>query len=245
MGKVRPEDKELETGLMDDFDGTIVDVRFEEPRAEYAAISGTSDPVLTLTLESPEMNTPIEQTYSIGAAKQWQVSRGGKEVISAKNPDTHRFNRNCRAGVLVDSLCEVVGSGDKQKGQDALFDRVKNDRYMTEAEFYIGLSCHWLRKPLSTVGGETRDVLMPCAYLGEAPVSGKKTSTPVEVSEEDEQSIIAIALGKNEVGFRSAAIRELKGKNALLNLIINKDLIKKLVDEGKLTVDDGGLYALP
>ena len=240
MEKVTLEDMELETGLADDFDGAITDACFEV-REQYAAISGTQDPMLILTLESPELDSSAETAFYTGAAKQWEIGKGGQEITSAKNPDSHRFNMNSRAGTLVSRMFQLVGEGDKKKGQEFF---LAKGHYMTEAPFYTGLSFHWKREKMSTVGGETRDVLMPNAFLGEVKRAPKGKTAVAEVSEEDIVRIQVLAEGKTERELKSACLKELdlKDNKVLMNKIFNKGLLKNLEAEGKLTVGPDGKY---
>ena len=50
MPKVRPEDRDLGSGLADDFDAAITDVTFGV-KERYAELSGSQDPMGILTLE--------------------------------------------------------------------------------------------------------------------------------------------------------------------------------------------------
>lgn len=237
MGKTR-EDYELETGLANDFDGTITDVYFGAPRKEYAELGGTSEPGLYLILETPDLEQPVEQWYSCGAAKQWQVGRGGKEITSAKSPDSHRFNMNSRAGVIVARMFELVGEGDKKKGQEFF---LKRDRYMTESEFFTGLSFHWLREPLKTVSGESRDVLMPNKYLGEAVPAVKKAEVPTE---DLDAVLISLAEGKVARELKQAAMKDEKisASKDYLNEVIKGTKLTELEKLGKLVKSPEGRY---
>ena len=237
MPKVKQEDLDTETGLADDFDAAITDAWFDVPRAEYAARSGTKDPMLMLHLEGPDLEKPIDQPFSIGAAKQWQLTRNGKEVVSGKNPDAHSFTKGSRGGDLVDRMLTLVGGGDKAKGQKFFLGR---DRYMTESEFYSGLNFHWKREEKSTVGGEKRDVLMPVVFHGEATGAAKApTAAP---SDEKVAKIIELAEGKTDRELRQAVLNAFKGDDAFLNEVFTKDLVGKLVEQGKLTKGPGGKF---
>ena len=234
MPKIKEGDYDLETGLFDDLDGTITGAWFGPPTGEYAVRSGSTDPVLTLSLTSDGLEKPMEQTYSIGAAKQWQVAGGGKEVISGKSPENHRFNLNTRAGALVSRMISLVGEGDRAKGQ-AFFKA--RDCYMTEAGFYLGLAFHWKREPLpvvSSIPGEaktTSDVLLPVAYLGVVKAAAAGGDDTLE-------RLIALAEGKTEREVRQALTKDpgLKDNKDLMHQIFNKGLLAQLVKDGKLVV---------
>ena len=240
MVKTR-EDYELETGLADDFDGVIID-GFFEVNPQYSEISGTTDPMLTLAIESPDLEQPAETRYSCGGAKQWQIGRGGQEITSARNPDSHRFNMSSRAGVLVSRLFSLVGNGDKAKGQDFFIAR---DRYMTEGAFYIGLNCHWKREPLKTVGGEPRDVLMPDKYLGEVSPGKKAASTVAEAPTEDlDDIVIGLASGKTEREVKMKAMKEdkLKANEVYMRELISGNKLEQLEDAGKIAKGPDGKF---
>lgn len=246
------EDMGLDSGLADDFDGAIASAFFEV-NTQYAEIAGVQDPMLTLVLDSPDFEDSAEQRYSCGAAKQWQIGRGGQEITSAKTPNSHRFNMSSRAGGLVSRMFELIGNGDKAKGQEFF---VARDRYMTEGEFYNGLNFHWKREPMKTVSGESRDILMPMTYLGEvapgntspsaksstAPtVSTASTSTTV-VADDLDAIVIGIASGKDARGVKIAAMKEekLKANDAYMKDLISGSKLADLEKAGKLTKGPDG-----
>lgn len=233
--KLTRDDMELGTGLADDFDGTIVDAWFEV-KEKYAEIAGASDPMLILSIDSPESEKPIETAYSTGAAKQWEIGRGGKEITSMKSPDVHRFTMSARAGELVGRLFELVGEGDRAKGQDFF---ARRGYWMSEAEFYPGLSFHWKREPKKTVSGEERNILMPTVFLGEAKVKAKKAVA----SEEDIERIVILSKGKTEDELKRAILKdkELKDNKPLMNEVF-KDFLTILEKEDRLTKDPSGRY---
>lgn len=242
MPKVTQEDMELESGLVNDFDGTIVDANFGI-NEQYAAISGTSDPMLLLKLSSPDFENPIEQGWSCGAAKQWEVIRDGKEVVSGVNPNVHRFNMNSRAGKLVTAMFQTIGGGDLKKGQQHF---LKKDRYMTEGEFYTGDTYHWLRVKMDTVGGDTKDVLMPVAYIGSSKVAGKtivakKETAAMAFDEGLLQTAIKEASGKSVKELKQAIVKKadksLTGYNAFIKAVLSGSVIEQLKTEGKVVVD--------
>jgi hypothetical protein len=249
MPKVRPEDMDLDSGLADDFDSVILDAYFGV-KADYDAVVGTSVPMLILCHENPnDPAKPFEQAYSLGAAKQWAIVKDGKEVVSDKSPDSHKFNMNSRAGEVVGRLFELAGKGNKGEGQKVFVGR---DYYMTESSFYIGADCHWKREKRSTVGGGTSDVLLPTEFRGFKTVAtgtaGKASpkaagkAVAVEASEQDTEIITKLAEGKDERGLKQACLKEFKGRNDLLNLIINKGLLAELEKDGKLVKGPDGRF---
>ena len=258
MPRTSRDDMELESGLASDFDGAIALVKFGV-RDEYAAVVGNSDPMLLLSIDATEaLGTYIEQAYSLGGAKQWRVEKGGSSIVSDKTPDSHRFNLACRAGQLVAKMIETVGAGDRTKGQEFF---LKRDHYMTEAEFYAGLRFHWKRVPLPTVGGETRDVLLPEKFLGEvgapalsisgsgatvvtAPAATAPAAIVTGYSEELIDKLVDLCSGKTEREVKLALIKDevMKKQADLVNSVFNKGLLKELGQAGKLVLGPDGKY---
>ena len=250
MPKTR-EDYNLETGLADDFDGAITDAFFEV-NVRYAEVSGTADPMLTIVIETDSIEQPVENRYSCGGAKKWQISRNGKEVISGKNPDSHGFVRTSRAGAMVDRMFELVGGGNKEKGV-AFFQA--RDRYMTEGEFYTDLNFHWKREPMKVVGSsDTRDILMPSVFLGEVgkkTVSAKTgitttTTTTTAATSDDELDNILIELvsGKTEKEVKVAATRndKLRASTDYMRNLISGTKLTDLEKSGKIGKGPDGKY---
>ena len=151
------EDFQPEVGLADDFDGVVSDAYFAiDP--DYSRVSAKETPMLFLKITSPQFEPPAIAKFSTGEKKGWQVVDNGAEVISTTDPDSHKFNINSRAGQVVDRMLTLLGSGNREKGAEVLRAR---GFAMTQGAFYVGFSTHWKREKLSTVGGESRDVLMP------------------------------------------------------------------------------------
>ena len=229
MPKLKEGDLEPESGLADDVDAAIVSVRFDV-RREYEEKSGSSDPMLLLMLQGPELDQPIEQAYSIGGVKRWEAQSGGRVVVSAKQPDSHRWNAKSRAGELVERMFALIGGGDRKKGQE--FFRAR-DHYMTEADFYTGLNFHWKREKKSTVGGEEREILMPVAYLGEVKATAGVAAPSLSDATD---KLVVLAVGKTEREVKAALLKEpdLRDNTALLNEVFNKNLLGRLEVEGRL-----------
>ena len=240
MVKPTRQDMELESGLADDFDGVISHAYFGI-KERYDAIAGTSEPKLVFALDGEELEQPQEVAYNTGAAKQWEVVRDGAEIVSGKNPDAHAFNMNSRAGGVVARMFNLVGAGDRAKGQDFF---VARGHYMTQAAFYDGLKFHWKREEMTTVGGDKKQVLMPVSYLGEVAAKGKKDGViPTEAIDK----IVALADGKTEKELKQAIVKDpvLSKVAGLVNQVLNKGLLKTLETENKLTksADDAtGVY---
>ena len=251
MPKTR-DDFQLDSGLASDFDGTIVEVVFQEPSSDYQRVSKSKDPVLTLLIESPDFERPIEQGYSIGSAKQWDAVKDGHEVVSGRNPDSHTFNMNSRAGVLVERMLNLTGEGDREKGIDFF---IKRDAWMTQSSFYKGLTFHWTREKMKTMPDDQGnvkevDVLLPSIYLGESKTETKASAGAASASGNgDLDKVLAgltsdkdgNSLGLDEKGLRLAAAKNttLKANPKYLREVINGPKIKELEDTGEIVRVDG------
>ena len=243
MAKLKPEDLEPTTGLADNFVGTITGAYFEV-KESYAARSGTNDPMLNLVLVGPDIQGGMEQGYSIGTG--WEVVRDGLEVVSTRDPDVHRWNRNTRSMALVGRMMTLVGGGDRAKGQE--FFREK-DIYMTEAEFYQGLTFRWRRESLPTADGGTSDVLLPVQLISEglgAPKPGAtKPGAPKPksiVSDDDLAQLVELAQGKTEREIKIALTRTPGVSDVLKDAVFNKGLLKSLEEQGTLAREPGGKF---
>ena len=228
------DDFELEVGLADDFDGVIADAYFGT-KAEYAAKTGSQDPMLILAFDSPDLEQSFEQAYSLGSKRGWETGKGGKEVISSVKPEAHRFNMNSRGGELVGRMVQLIGAGDKAKGQDFF---VQRGFTMNQAGFYTGLNFHWKREKRPTVGGTESDVLLPVAYLGIAV--GKATPTADDVV----KALLDLAAGKTERELKQAILKDgnLSKNEDLKNRVFNKGLLADLVTQGKLVLGPDGKF---
>ena len=236
---MKPEDFDLDSGLANDFDAAITDVWFDKPSEQYAAKSGgASDPRTYLKLESSDLTAPIEQSYSTGTARQWQVVKNGAELVSGKDANLHRFVSNSRTGTLVERMITLIGKGDKKKGQEFFIQR---GYFMTQREFYVGLNFHWMREKQPTLDGES-EVLLPVAYLGEVAVKAKDATPSASASsDEDTADLIALAIGKTEQQIKRTVVTDpaFKGKDSLKRAVLNQGLLAELVKQGKLALVDG------
>lgn len=236
------QDMELTTGLASDFDGSITKAPFGV-RDEYAEIAGTTDPMLLLEISSPEFDQPVPQAYSLGGKQQWEAQKGGTEVISGVNPNLRGFNMNSRAGTLVNRMYQLVGAGNRDAGKDYFANK---GFYMTQSVFYEGENFHWAREKMATVGGDTRDVLMPTIYLGSTKKAAKPGAEAADIPAADIDALVKLADGKTLVEAKTALVRspELKLKKTLLTAVVQGKLLEKLVEQGKLTEIDGKLIAV-
>jgi len=240
-------------GLYDDFDAQIVDIRFDFPRGEYqsAVLAGDkereSSPHIFLTLESPELSRNIDQNYSIGGKKGWEIGQDGASVTSKVNPENHQFHMSSFGGKLFTRMSEVIGKGDIKTGQQFLIQR---GFFMTEAGMYIGLNFHWKREKLPQANStKTSDVLMPVAFLGDTIVPDGKAPTGAAVDDDAIIMLVALATGvtdgvpKNDMGLKTAILKsDLKDNKKLITQVFNQGLLDTLVKEGRMARDSDGKF---
>ena len=241
-------------GFLDNVDGDIVDATFEIAGGKYAdqVMMGGSDAkppvVITLTVESPDLERPATQSYSVGSPDIWEIVDGGKSIIN-KNPDKHSFRKGSMAWHLVEAMMAANGDGDLDKGQEFF---VKRDRYMTESDFYTALSYHWAVTEIKTEIAKDRVVIsrppLPDKFLGETTSKkgkdGKAGATSVAIDELD-LILIANATGKTDKELKSFAVRnaDIKANDAYVKAVISGKKLKELEDTGELTKDpDTGQY---
>ena len=231
-------DYELSFGLVSDFDGEITAAEFGV-NANYAEAAGKDIPGLTITIDSPDLGQEMSQFYSIGDPEKWEISDDGTEVTFTPKPDAHRFNMNSRGGQLVSAMFESAGGGDKKKGQEFF---LKRDFWMTQAGFFVGTNWHWerveMKNPLQPDRAPS-SVLVPVALLSETKKTGSKVKGGAD--DADIARIIELAEGKTERELKQAVVNEFKGK-PIVNEVLNKGLIKKLVDSAKLALGPDGKF---
>lgn len=234
------------SGLLDDFDGVITGGYFGVKKEYADKVAGTEPPVMhLLVIETAELEKPIEQGYSVGSAKGWQVADGGSRVVSAKNPDLHVFHYLSRAGMLFDRICTLVGEGDKVKGQDFFIGR---GHMMTDGDIYMGLNFHWKRESMKTVEeGKTSDVLLPAVYLGEAKGGSVAGVTTVEEDAALDAIVVEIATGKTErelkiVAMKHKVLGEKDKHIAYMRTLVSGPKLADLERDGKLTKGPDGKY---
>lgn len=239
--------------FLDDVDGDITDTEFHIATGDYADKilmgGGDAKPSLgvTLTIESPELERPASQFYSIGSADLWEIADDGKSITNTKNPGRHSFRKGSIAWVLVEAMFLAAGDGDISKGQDII--GINRDKYMTQADFYTGTSWHWVAKPItSNIAGKTvsSNPRVPEKFLGETKPAGKEAAPVAEVKDENlDAIIIEKATGKTERELKSFAVRnsDIKANDAYMKAIVSGKKLKELEDAGLLTKDpDTGTY---
>ena len=230
--------------FLDNVDGDTGNAEFTIATGDYAdkvmmSGGGAKPPVvLKLTIESPELDRPAVQSYSVGSQEIWDILDGGRAIQNIKNPDRHLFRKGSRAWTLAEAMMTAVGNGDLAKGQDFF---IKRDTYMTEAKFYEGLSFHWATKSLDTVGGEKTNTPLPETFLGEAKATGKAAPAPVATVEDEalDALIVEASPDKTERELKSFAVRNptIKANDAYMKAVVSGKKLKQLEEAGLLTMD--------
>lgn len=230
-------------GFLDKVPGDVVEATFEIASGKYAdqVMLGGKDSkpplVLTLTIESPELEKPAQQSFSVGNAELWEIIDGGKAVINIKDGDKHRFRQGSMAGTLVEYMMKAVGDGDMDKGQSFFIER---GHFMTSADFYTGLAWQWeVQEIKRDIGGRevTSRPPLPMKYLGAS--SSGVASAPAADFDELDALLIANASGKDEKDLRSWAVRNqaIKANTPYMTMIVNGSRVKELEAKGDLTRD--------
>jgi len=242
-------------GFLDGIPGDIIDAEFTIASGEYAdkMLLGDSKAkpgiMLSLTVESPKLEKPASQGFSVGSQEQWEIVDNGKSITNLKNADKHTFRDGSIAMELVKAMALALGSGDMEKGQDEF---VKREHYMTEAAFYTGLSFDWEVKTITrTINGKevTSKPPLPAKFLGATAATAKKStakpssgSSSTSVSDEALDTIIIDnAAGKNDRELKSFAVRQdaIKENDAYMKAVVSGKRLKELEEAGKLTKDPG------
>ncbi len=260
-------------GFLDGIDGDIVDVKFAIATGEYAdkIMMGGGDAkppvVMIITVESPELEKPAVQSFSVGSSELWEVSDDEKSIKNVKNPDKHGFRKGSRAYSLIESMFLSVGgaspedieevltdtkSGKKllaemEKGQDFF---IKRDAYMTEAKFAEGLSFSWATMKLPTaVEGKTSNAPFAVKFLGDKKVAVKGKAAPAKVEKKADTTSSATdvldailaenASGLTDTGIKGFAVRnpEIKKDTAYLKAVVSGEVLKRLENSGKIVKD--------
>lgn len=165
---------ELETGLINDVDGYIVNPRFGE-KEEYAAkvkealgagaVKQAPPLMFLIDLENSEGEYLGSQGYSVGTG--WIVSEDG---LSISHPTRRNVVKSCIYGQLQHQVVKALGVDMSKYGKP------------TEAKSWDGLGFHWKQQEHATLTeGEAKSALMPTEFLGEK-VMEKKPEVPAAAS---------------------------------------------------------------
>lgn len=158
---------DTETGLPDDFEGTIVAAEFDTP-ANYG--DGTM-PVLVMTLD-----TPIQQfTQFVSIGDGWSILDGGARV---EHKAKRGFQQNSYMGRVIDRMVKELG----------MLELLRERGEAWEAAAWVGLKLHWKRETHEYgTGLEAREHLMPVEFLGVEEVSGAKAKPKSDEDEDEDE----------------------------------------------------------
>jgi len=282
MGKTRREDFMGDSGgFLDGVRGVVIDAKFEIASGAYAdkmaadnetagATTEAKKPpvVLTLTVESDELEKPATQSWSVGGQDIWDIQEGGKVIVNKKNPDKHIFRNGSNAYDLIEGMALAIGSKGKpfangddygaviEEGQKLFGER---DFYVTESGFYLGFDFTWAQETIEkTIGKTVRSIRVniPKIYHGVADKTA--ASAPVKVANkqvktgpvDEEEAILDKLLmdnatGKTEKQLKSWAVKQdaIKANDAYMKKITSGEKTAQLAAAGKLILDDSdGTY---
>lgn len=203
------EDWETGSGLPDDFDGWIVNPRFDTKEA-YQAAAGSDELAVQFICDMVDaegnMITGEDYPPSYSCGKGWDLkekhpSRPGYGVI--ERPNNPRIIRSSVYGQLIDTCTKELKVTMAEFGSPR------------RAASWDGLGFHWKSKPHVTVkrddsdeGKVLRDALMPTSFLGKrANLSSPKpqaASAPTELITE----LASWAKSMDVTDFQKAAIKK-------------------------------------
>ena len=259
---VTAEDASPEEGFQTDYRGKTIDAYFGSPPAQYTAQGFADDPWLWIVVEDEDGVVQRPEGYTLGAGKKWQITRDGHEVISQKQPDSHRFNRSSKVISLVDAITDLAGKGDKVAGEKAFL--IDRHIFMTDAEAYIGIASHWATTETSTPDAEKKtSAILPTDFLtfvGGTPAPAAKAATPATKQTAipaatpasngiDVDAILAFADGKTYPDLKKLGMKTWgpNGSNTdldIMNFILDPANMKALEGQGKLMKDAEGVFVV-
>ena len=246
-------------GFLDGVSGDIVKAIFELASGKYAdqVMMGGGNAklpvVLTLTIESPDLEKPAVQSFSVGSSEIWEIVNDGKSISNIKSPEKHSFRKGSLSWHLVEAMMAAVGDGDMDKGQEFFVNR---DKYMTESAFFTGLSFDWEVKEIQMEIGKDKKLItsrppLPVKFLGEVGKATKaaskteKAGTPAPADAVLDKLLIENAGGKSEKDLKTFAVHsaEIKKNEAYLKSVISGKKMRELENAGALIKDpDTSLY---
>lgn len=214
---------ETESGLPDDFEGTIVAAKFDRP-ASYA--SGEAE-VLVLSLDTALRQ--LDTFVSIGSG--WSIKDDGQRVEHAEGKG---FQESSVYGRMINRCAKELGMLDllQARGED------------TNAGVWVGLKFHWKQEKQEfgpTVG--EKEHLMPVAFLGEVEITEEqakgaepKEETPPAADAAAEKKALLklkkVAKAADDVGtFQEEAIDVEDLTAELLDRLLDDDAAEELYGE--------------
>lgn len=246
-------------GFLDNVSGEITKAVFELATGKYAdqIMMGGGNaklPVmLTITVDSPDLEKPAMQSYSVGGSDVWDIVGDGKSIVNIKTPEKRSFRKGSMAWRLVEAMMESVGEGDIDKGQVFFIGR---GHYMTDAAFFTGLNWQWEVKEFKIEigsGANKKEITsrppLPAKYLGatqaEESKASKSTAAPVAGSDALDKILVENASGKSEKELKTFAVHnpEIKKNDAYIKGVVSGKKLKELEGAGTLVKDpDTNLY---
>lgn len=196
---------ETESGLPDDFEGTVVAAKFDTP-ADY--VQGTMI-VLVLAIDTPLRQ--MQQYVSIGAG--FSIQDDGRRVVHEEGKG---FQQNSYYGRIIERCAKDLGMMDllQGRGED------------TDAQVWVGLRFHWKREKHEFGSGlEEREHLMPVAFLGEVEISEAQAAGAASGTGEE-----AAPAGSADEK-KAAKKAEVKAKSDLKDIAIEADDVATFQDK--------------
>lgn len=148
----------LSSGLIDDFDGTVSEAYF----GTDAAYNNGDTVLLVLELSTDDPDHP-QETVKLSTGTGWTIEGQGASIVS-ESGKARSFNKNSRVGQVIAAALNI-GAGDAMRAKGTPM----------EASTWAGLSFHWNRVELVGFNGETKEALLPTAFLGDE--GGTQTTT--------------------------------------------------------------------
>lgn len=214
----------VEGGIFDDFDGTIVGIKFD--RTDYAGTRQDKVPALVVTYrnDDEEGSKPFTNHYGVGAAEDWAPSPDGETLLPLGGKAG--LKDSCNTAIYTKHL-EVVGVPEELL-----------EAASVKISALIGLKAHWQNitrefnfkegNKTSKVLVATRLIALPGEAAAEAPVANP---------------LAALATAR-VAAYIAAAKKKAVNKADLVSLILNdaevaggdkNELIKLAIDDAFLT----------
>lgn len=222
-------DKPLETGLRDDYDGTVVNAFFG---TDERYNNGETMLLKWEVHGLDEDGVAYEETQLITVGKGWETVDGGQTVRHESGKD-RMFNNNSHLGKIIERCTKELGIGDVLRSKGSPYD----------AKVWVGLSFHFNREEQRYSGSsEVKDTtkLMPTKYLGENAIDlgGATQATPSPVGDQ-----AAASSNGNEQVLRAKLTAAAKSSGThqefldkaieIDGVVANESLLAEIMDEAQ------------
>lgn len=192
-------DWDVESGLVDKFDGTVEDAYFEE--GQYGV-------TLKLLVSSPQLDQDNELWFSCGQKGVEFVDDGHVDVSLAKNG---RFNEQSGVGILIKSL----------KAHPDLLAQIASKGGPDEAATFKGFTARWER----TQFGEKQDGTPRYVTVPTGAAGGVKAEAKVEEVTEIPKWLADICIANDTYdSFVEAALADERIDRASRKLVMDETL---------------------